>query len=140
MDSKASVVWTGGLKDGSGRISTASGALKDIGYSFGTRFEGQPGTSPEELIGAAHAACFSMALSMQLGMAGFAPKNIETRATVSLVKVDDGFSINKVHLDCSASADGISAEQFAEIAAATKAGCPVSKVLKAEITLDARLV
>lgn len=140
MDSKASVVWTGGLKDGVGHISTASGALKDIAYSFGTRFEGQPGTSPEELIGAAHAACFSMALSMQLGMAGFTPGAIETRATVSLVKVEDGFSINKVHLDCSASAEGISAGQFAEIAAATKAGCPVSRVLKAEITLDARLV
>ncbi|QXH56669.1 OsmC family protein [Pseudomonas maumuensis] len=140
MKKTASAVWQGGLKDGKGQISTESGALKQAPYGFNTRFEGSPGTNPEELIGAAHAGCFSMALSMMLGEAGFTPERIDTHAEVSLDKQADGFAITAVHLILKASVPGASEAQFQEIANKAKAGCPVSKVLNATISLDATLL
>ena len=140
MKKTASAVWQGGLKDGKGQISTESGALKQAPYGFNTRFEGTPGTNPEELIGAAHAGCFSMALSMMLGEAGFTPERIDTHAEVSLDKQADGFSITAVHLTLKATVPGASEAQFQEIANKAKAGCPVSKVLNATISLDATLL
>ncbi|BCJ04343.1 MULTISPECIES: OsmC family protein [unclassified Pseudomonas] len=140
MKKTASAVWQGGLKDGKGQISTESGALKQAPYGFNTRFEGSPGTNPEELIGAAHAGCFSMALSMMLGEAGFTPERIDTVAEVSLDKQADGFAITAVHLTLKATVPGASEAQFKEIANKAKAGCPVSKVLNATISLDATLL
>lgn len=140
MKKTASAIWQGGLKDGKGLLSTKSGALKQNPYGFNTRFEGSPGTNPEELIGAAHAGCFSMALSMILGEAGFTPDRIDTIAEVTLDKQSDGFAITAVHLILKAKVPGASEEQFIEIANKAKAGCPVSKVLNATITLDATLV
>ncbi|MGN8259254.1 OsmC family protein [Pseudomonas sp. SMSB3] len=140
MKKTASAIWQGGLKDGKGQISTQSGALKQNPYGFNTRFEDTPGTNPEELIGAAHAGCFSMALSMMLGEAGLTPERIDTTAEVTLDKQDDGFAITAVHLILKAKVPGASEEQFLEIANKAKAGCPVSKVLNAEISLDAALV
>ena len=140
MKKTASAIWQGGLKDGKGLLSTESGALKQNPYGFNTRFEGSPGTNPEELIGAAHAGCFSMALSMILGEAGFTPDRIDTIAEVTLDKQSDGFAITAVHLILKAKVPGASEEQFIEIANKAKAGCPVSKVLNATITLDATLV
>lgn len=140
MKHNASAHWQGSLKEGSGTLSTASGALVDKPYSFKTRFEGEPGTNPEELIGAAHAGCFSMALSMMLGKAGFTPDKLETTAAISLEQEDDGFAITTSHLDLTATIPGITEEQFQEIAGQAKEGCPVSKLLNAEITLSARLV
>ncbi|WP_313650258.1 OsmC family protein [Pseudomonas soli] len=140
MKKTASAVWQGGLKDGKGQISTESGALKQAPYGFNTRFEGTPGTNPEELIGAAHAGCFSMALSMMLGEAGFTPERIDTHAEVSLDKQADGFAISAVHLTLKATVPGASDAQFQEIANKAKAGCPVSKVLNATISLDATLL
>ncbi|MEW5546078.1 OsmC family protein [Pseudomonas soli] len=140
MKKTASAVWQGGLKDGKGQISTESGALKQAPYGFNTRFEGTPGTNPEELIGAAHAGCFSMALSMMLGEAGFTPERIDTHAEVSLDKQVDGFAITAVHLTLKATVPGASEAQFQEIANKAKAGCPVSKVLNATISLDATLL
>ncbi|AIN61216.1 OsmC family protein [Pseudomonas soli] len=140
MKKTASAVWQGGLKDGKGQISTESGALKQAPYGFNTRFEGTPGTNPEELIGAAHAGCFSMALSMMLGEAGFTPERIDTHAEVSLDKQADGFAITAVHLTLKATVPGASDAQFQEIANKAKAGCPVSKVLNATISLDATLL
>jgi len=140
MKQNASALWQGSLKEGSGTLSTASGALIDKPYSFKTRFEGEPGTNPEELIGAAHAGCFSMALSMILGKAGFTPDQLETTATISLEQKDDGFAITTSHLDLTATISGITEEQFQELAGQAKAGCPVSKLLNAEITLTAKLV
>ena len=134
-----SAVWTGSLKEGKGSISTGSGVLKETPYGFGTRFEGAPGTNPEELIGAAHAGCFSMALSAKLGEAKLTPEKIATTATVSLEKGEKGFAITAVHLDVSAKIPGATAEQFQTIASDAKANCPVSKVLNASITLDATL-
>ena len=139
MKHKASAQWNGSLKEGAGTLSTGSGALVDKPYSFKTRFEGEPGTNPEELIGAAHAGCFSMAFSMILGPAGFTPDKIATTATVSLEPKDGGFAITASHLDVTASIPGIDDAKFQELAAQAKAGCPVSKVLNAEITMDARL-
>ena len=139
MDRKATAVWQGGLKDGKGSISTESGALKATPYSFSTRFEGVPGTNPEELIGAAHAACFSMALSLNLAEAKIKPERIETKATVTLEKQDAGFTITRSHLDVSVRAPGADRAKFDAAAEKTKAGCPVSKVLKADITMNARL-
>lgn len=139
MKHKASAIWKGSLKEGSGTLSTGSGALVSKPYSFRTRFEGEPGTNPEELIGAAHAGCFSMAFSMILGLAGFTADSIETEATVSLEQVPDGFAITTVHLDLKASIPGIDDAKFQELAGQAKAGCPVSKVLNAKITLDAKL-
>ncbi|MES2705982.1 MAG: OsmC family protein [Verrucomicrobiota bacterium] len=140
MKQKASAVWQGTLKEGAGSLSTGSGALSAKPYSFKTRFEGEQGTNPEELIGAAHAGCFSMAFSMILGMAGFTPDKIETTATITLDQVEGGFAITASHLDMTASIPGIDDATFQDLAAKAKAGCPVSKVLNAAITLDAKLV
>jgi len=139
MKRSGNAVWVGDLKQGKGKISTQSGALKDAQYGFNTRFEDGPGTNPEELIGAAHAGCFSMALSLQLGDAGLVADSIKTTATVTLDKDDSGFSITAVHLDLTAKIPGIDNEKFQELANKTKLGCPVSKVLNAKITLDAKL-
>lgn len=139
MKQKASAIWQGSLKEGAGTISTSSGVLSATPYSFKTRFEGQQGTNPEELIGAAHAGCFSMALSMILGMAGFMPTKIETTATISLEPKDGGFAITASHLDVVAAIDGIDDATFQDLAGKAKTGCPVSKVLNTTITMDARL-
>lgn len=139
MKRNASAVWNGGLKDGKGTISTDSGVLANAQYSFSTRFEDGIGTNPEELIAAAHAGCFSMALSGQLGQAGLTAQSIRTTASVSLEKADSGFAITKVHLDVTAKVPGADNAAFETAANNAKAGCPVSKVLKAEITMAARL-
>ena len=139
MIKKASAIWKGGFKDGGGTISTETGALKDAPYGFRSRFESGPGTNPEELIGAAHAGCFSMALSLLLGQAGITPDKIETHAAVTLDKVGDGYEITASHLTVSARIPGADPAKFSEIANQAKAGCPVSKLLKAKITMDASL-
>jgi lipoyl-dependent peroxiredoxin len=134
----ANAVWTGGLKDGSGRLSTSSGVLRDTPYSFATRFEQTPGTNPEELVAAAHAGCFSMALSGILGESGLKAERIETRATVTLEKLDAGWTLSKIHLDLSARVPGADPEKLRAAADQAKAGCPISRALKSEITLSAR--
>jgi osmotically inducible protein OsmC len=139
MIKKASAVWKGNLKDGIGSISTESGVLKEAPYGFKARFENGKGTNPEELIGAAHAGCFSMALSKMLGDAGLTPDRIETHAAVTLDKVGEGFEITSSHLSVIAKVPGTDQAKFEEIANKAKAGCPVSKVLKAKITMDAKL-
>lgn len=141
MNRKASAEWHGDLKTGRGTISTASGLLKGASYSFGTRFENGSGTNPEELIGVAHAGCYSMALSAELGKAGFTPDSVATTATVTLDNVAPaGWTVTRIHLETTAKVPGISAEKFNEIANGAKAGCPISRLLKAaEITLAARL-
>ena len=139
MKRKASAVWNGGLKDGRGTISTDSGVLSDTQYSFSTRFEEGRGTNPEELIAAAHAGCFSMALSGQLASAGLTADKINTTATVTLEKTDAGFTITAVHLDVRAQIPGAEQQAFETAANNAKAGCPVSRLLKAEITMEARL-
>jgi lipoyl-dependent peroxiredoxin len=139
MKRKASAVWQGGLRDGSGSISTDSGVLRDTQYSFGTRFEQGAGTNPEELIAAAHAGCFSMALSAQLNEAGLTPQRIQTGATVTLEKDAAGFAITAVHLEVRARVPGADRQAFDRAANAAKTGCPVSKVLNASITMDAQL-
>lgn len=139
MKTHGSAVWQGGIKDGKGTISTRSGALRDYPYGFSSRFEGKPGTNPEELIGAAHAGCFTMALSLILGEAGLTAERMETRADVTLDKVGDGYAITAVHLTLKARIPGADRAQFEELAGKAKAGCPVSKLLNAEITLDATL-
>ena len=136
---KASAVWNGGIKDGGGKISTDSGVLSDTQYSFSTRFEDGIGTNPEELIAAAHAGCFSMALSGQLGAAGMTADSINTTAAVRLQKVEGGFAITSVHLDVTARIPGADEAAFSTAAANAKAGCPISKLLNAEITMDAKL-
>ncbi|MEP6741619.1 MAG: OsmC family protein [bacterium] len=139
MQRKASAVWQGGLKDGKGTISTDSGVLANTQYSFSTRFEDGAGTNPEELIAAAHAGCFSMALSGQLGQAGLTADSINTTASVNLEKTDAGFAITKVHLNVTAKVPGADQAAFEKAANNAKAGCPVSKVLNAEITMNATL-
>ena len=139
MQRTASAVWKGALKDGKGSISTQSGTLSDAPYSFVTRFENQKGTNPEELIAAAHAGCFTMALSAQLGTMNFTPQSLRTTAAVTLEKLDAGWTISKIHLDVSANVPGISASAFDSAAASAKANCPVSRLFKAEITMEARL-
>lgn len=139
MKRTASAQWQGGLKDGRGTISTQSGVLKDTQYSFSTRFEQGVGTNPEELIAAAHAGCFSMALSAQLEGANMRANSIRTTATVTLEKEGQGFAITAVHLDVAASIPGADAAAFQKAAEQAKAGCPVSRVLNAKITMDARL-
>lgn len=135
-----SAQWSGGIKDGKGQISTESGALKNQPYGFNTRFEGVAGSNPEELIGAAHAACFTMALSLILGEAGLTAENLETRADVTLEKVGDGFAITGIALDLKGKVPGADAAKFTELAEKAKAGCPVSKALAAvPITLTAAL-
>jgi len=141
MSTYGTATWKGGLKDGIGALSTKSGALKDHPYGFNARFEGGPGTNPEELLGAAHAGCFTMALSAILGEAGMTAEQMDTKAEVNLVKDGDGFSITKVHLTLKAKIPGADKAKFDECAQKAKAGCPVSKLFKgAEITLDASLV
>lgn len=140
MTTFGAAVWHGGLKDGKGAISTKSGALNAYPYGFASRFEGKPGTNPEELIGAAHAGCFTMALSLILGEAGLTADDMNTRADVTLEKLPDGFAITKVHLTLKAKIPGCDNAKFQELAAKAKAGCPVSKLLKAEITLEASLI
>ena len=132
-------VWEGGIRDGKGAISTKSGALDKYPYGFGSRFEGKPGTNPEELIGAAHAGCFTMALSLILGEAQLRADHMETKAEVTLDKVADGFAITAVHLTLIAKIPGADHAKFQELAAKAKAGCPVSKLLNTRITLDATL-
>ena len=140
MNTYGSAHWSGGIKDGKGSITTKSRALSAYPYGFASRFEGQPGSNPEELIGAAHSACFTMALSLILGEAGFKADAMDTKAVVTLDKVGDGFSITHVALTLEAKIPGIDAAKFAELTGMAKAGCPVSKLLKAEISLDAKLV
>ncbi len=139
MQRKASAEWRGGLKDGRGTVSSASTVLSNTPYSFSTRFEDKPGTNPEELIAAAHAACFSMALSAQLGNAGITPESIKTAATLTLEKLESGFTITAVHLDVAARIPGGDKAAFEKAAENAKSGCPVSKVLKANITMAAKL-
>jgi osmotically inducible protein OsmC len=135
-----SAQWSGGIKDGKGSISTESGALQSYPYGFASRFEGKAGSNPEELLGAAHAACFTMALSLILGEAKLTATRMDTTARVTLEQVEGGWAINAVHLTLRAKVPGADAATFAELAAKAKAGCPVSKVLNANITLDAALV
>lgn len=140
MKTQGSAVWSGGIKDGKGAISSKSGALTDYPYGFASRFEGKPGTNPEELIGAAHAGCFTMALSLILGEAKLTAEKMETTAEVTLDQVPDGFAITAVHLTLKAKIPGADQATFEKLTAMAKAGCPVSKVLNAEITLDATLL
>lgn len=135
-----SAAWQGGIKDGKGSISTQSGALKEYPYGFSSRFEGQPGTNPEELIAAAHSGCFTMALSLILGQANLKAEQMDTRAQVTLESVEGGFAITAVHLVLKAKVPGADNETFQKLAAEAKAGCPVSKLLKAEVTLTAELL
>lgn len=139
MQRKASAVWKGGLKDGKGTVSSASGVLSNTAYSFATRFENNPGTNPEELIAAAHAACFSMALSAQLSGANLTPESISTNATLTMEKLDSGWTITAVHLDVVARVPNASSTDFDKAAQNAKSGCPVSKVLKADISMNAKL-
>jgi osmotically inducible protein OsmC len=139
MQRKASAVWKGGLKDGKGTVSATSGVLSNTPYSFTTRFENTPGTNPEELIAAAHAACFSMALSAQLGNANLTADSINTNAALTMEKLDSGWTITAVHLDVTARIPNGDAAAFQKAANDAKSGCPVSKVLKANITMDAKL-
>lgn len=139
MQRTATAVWNGGLKDGKGSITTQSGVLSESPYSFVTRFENQKGTNPEELIAAAHAGCFTMALSAQLGTINVTPQSLRTTAAVTLEKLDAGWTISKIHLDVAAKIPGISASAFESAAASAKANCPVSRLLKAEITMSAHL-
>jgi osmotically inducible protein OsmC len=139
MQRKASALWQGGLKDGKGSLSTDSGVLKQTQYSFSTRFENGVGTNPEELLAAAHAGCFTMALSAQLGNAGMTAQRLETTATVSLDKVADGFAITKSHLDLVAHIAGADRAKFDSAVKAAETGCPVSRLFKAEISVTARL-
>lgn len=139
MKRKALAIWQGGLKEGKGTISSESGVLRDSQYSFGTRFESGVGTNPEELIAAAHAGCFSMALSAELGKAGIAPESIHTTATVTLDKTDAGWTVTESHLDVTAKIPGADATKFEAAASAAKAGCPISRLLKTNITMESKL-
>jgi len=136
---KGSAIWEGNLKEGRGRISTDSGVLKETQYSFGTRFENGAGTNPEELVGAAHAGCFSMALAAQLTEAGHAPKSIHTTATVHMEKLEAGFTVTGVRLDVDANVPGIDQASFDKAADEAKRNCPISRLLNTEITMETRL-
>jgi osmotically inducible protein OsmC len=140
MTRTASAHWAGGLKDGKGTVSTASGVLSNTQYSFATRFENGAGTNPEELIAAAHAGCFSMALSGQLGAAGMTAESIDTKASLTLEKTDAGFTITAIHLDVTVKIPGADQAKFDEAAQNAKKGCPVSRVLNTNITMEAHLV
>jgi osmotically inducible protein OsmC len=140
MTRTASAHWAGGLKDGKGTVSTASGVLSNTQYSFATRFENGAGTNPEELIAAAHAGCFSMALSGQLGAAGLTAESIDTKASLTLEKTDAGFTITAIHLDVTVKIPGADQAKFEEAAQNAKKGCPVSRVLNTNITMDAHLL
>ena len=139
MKRKASAVWRGDLKNGKGNISTDSGVLKETQYSFSTRFENGIGTNPEELIAAAHAGCFAMAFSAELGKAGFTPESISATATVTLEMLPTGPTVTESHLDMTAKIPGIDQAKFTAIANGAKAGCPISRLLTAKVTLDAKL-
>lgn len=139
MEKKASAIWSGGIKDGKGKLSTESGVLKESPYGFNTRFENAPGTNPEELIGAAHAGCFTMALSGELGKAGMTADSLKTTATVTIEKIPGGFEIPSVHLDLVAKIPGADQQAFDQAANSAKENCPVSKLLNARITLSSRL-
>jgi osmotically inducible protein OsmC len=139
MKRKASAIWRGGLKDGKGSISTESGVLAQTQYSFSTRFESGVGTNPEELIAAAHAGCFAMAFSAELGKAGFTPESIHATATVTLDKTDAGWTVTESHLDLTAKIPGMDEAKFIAIADGAKAGCPISRLLNAKVTLHAKL-
>jgi osmotically inducible protein OsmC len=139
MQRKATAVWRGDLKAGAGRVSTDSGVLSETAYSFRTRFENEKGTNPEELIAAAHAGCFAMALSAQLGEAGIKPDEITAQATVTLEKTDGGWTVTKSHLDVTARIPNADEAAFRKAADNAKSGCPISKLLKAEITMNAQL-
>jgi osmotically inducible protein OsmC len=139
MQRKASAVWHGDLKSGKGSISTSSGVLMETQYSFSTRFENGIGTNPEELIGAAHAGCFAMAFSAELGKVGFTPAAIHATATVTMDKTDAGWTVTESHLDITAKIPGIAADQFNRIANAAKTGCPISRLLNAKVSLNAKL-
>lgn len=139
MQRTASAHWSGGLKDGKGSLSSASGVLKNTPYSFSTRFEGQPGTNPEELIAAAHAGCFTMALSAQLGNADMTAQSIDTTATVTLEKTDAGFTVTASHLQVTAKIPGGDRGKFDQAAKNAEEGCPISRLLKAKITMEAKL-
>lgn len=139
MQRNASAHWSGGLKDGKGTLTAPSGILKNTPYSFATRFESLPGTNPEELVAAAHAGCFSMALSAQLGNAGMTAQAIDTTATVTLDKVEGGFAITTVHLQVRAKIPGADKAKFDQATKNAKEGCPISKLLNAKITMDAQL-
>ena len=139
MKRTASAIWHGGLKDGKGMVSTESGVLKQTPYSFSTRFENQPGTNPEELIAAAHAGCFSMALSAELGKAGLTPETIRTSAALTMEKIDGGWTVTESHLDVTVKIPGADKGKFEAAASAAKAGCPISRLLNAKITMDAKL-
>jgi lipoyl-dependent peroxiredoxin len=140
MQRTASAHWSGGLKDGKGTVSTQSGVLSQTQYSFSTRFENGVGTNPEELIAAAHAGCFTMALSAELGKAGMTADSIDTKATLSLDKTDAGFSITASHLDVTAKIPGADKAKFDEAAQNAEKGCPVSRVLNAKISMNAQLI
>ncbi len=140
MDRRATAVWQGGLRHGKGALTTESKVLADTPYSFSTRFEDTPGTNPEELLGAAHAGCFTMTLAARLGEAGMTPERIETKATVTLEKLESGFAITRVNLDVTVNAPGADRAKFDAAAANAKDNCPLSKVLRADISMDARLV
>jgi osmotically inducible protein OsmC len=139
MKRKASAVWNGGLKDGNGTMTTDTGVLTNAKYSFTTRFEGTPGTNPEELIAAAHAGCFSMALSGQLGNAGMTPTSINTTATITLEKLEAGWTVTESHLDVTAKIPGADKAKFEQAANNAKAGCPISRLLNTKVTMDAKL-
>ena len=139
MQRNASAHWSGGLKDGKGTLTSASGVLRNTPYSFSTRFESEPGTNPEELIAAAHAGCFTMALSAQLGNAGMTAQSLDTTATVTLEKLDAGFTVTSVHLQVKAKISGADRAKFDQAAKNAKEGCPISRLLNATITMDAQL-
>ena len=139
MQRNASAHWTGGLKDGKGTLTAPGGVLKNTPYSFHTRFESEPGTNPEELIAAAHAGCFTMALSAQLGTAGMTAQALDTTASVTLEKTDAGFTITAVHLQVKAKIPGADKSKFDTAAKNAKEGCPISRLLNAKITMDAQL-
>jgi lipoyl-dependent peroxiredoxin len=139
MKRKASAIWHGSLKDGKGNISTESGVLKETQYSFSTRFENGAGTNPEELIAAAHAGCFAMAFSAELGKAGITPESISAAATVTLDKTDAGWTVTASHLDVTAKVPGADQSKILGVANVAKLGCPISRLLKANITMDARV-
>jgi osmotically inducible protein OsmC len=139
MERKATAIWKGSIREGSGSISTDSGILKSAPYSFVTRFENSPGTNPEELIAAAHSACFSMALSAQFATFRLTPEQIQTTAAVTLEKLEPGWTVTKIHLDVKARIPGASDEIFQSAATTAKANCPISRLLKADITMTAKL-
>ena len=139
MQRRASAQWKGGLKDGKGTVSTGSGALKAVAYSFAMRFEDEPGTNPEELVAAAHAACFTMALSAELGKAGYHPERLDTKATLDFDKMEAGWSVKSIHLDVAAKVPGADPAKFQAAADAAKKTCPISRLLNTTITMSARL-